>query len=499
MKRLLALAAALMLLTGVLGAGAESGGPFVMAGFDDASSNHDWNNNLFFRQMEERTGVNFTFRQFIDAAEYASWKASLKKGADLPDVLFKAALTPQETLSLYEAGVLVDLRPLLPENAPNLWALLQENPAWLKAVTLPDGAIAALPMIDPVQNNNLIWINKTWLTILQLDPPATADAFADVLRAFRDKDPNRNAKKDETPMTFTGFWDLRFLQHAFGLVMNDWYQTADEDGTVHCDLTGEQNRAFLAWLHMLWEERLIDHYGFNSSDTTRKITDSNAAITYGVVMGPSAMQMLPAGAAADYTVMMPLAWEGQQVYRSLLGELNRGTFAVTKACRDTAAMLRWVDFLYTEEGCFLSRSGVEGKDYEHHSDGTWSYLYDAENVLNLVMTEDTIADGGATPGYVPVSYQMSFDDSDTRRLLESLDAMRAFTREAVPQVTFTDAEEARLNEIWPPISAYCETAMTRFVTGDVELNDENWTAFCQKTEELGLPEVTQIWQQAVNR
>ena len=39
--------------------------------------------------------------------------------------------------------------------------------------------------------------------------------------------------------------------------------------------------------------------------------------------------------------------------------------------------------------------------------------------------------------------------------------------------------------------------MARFVTGDIELTDENWDLFCKTVQEKGLQEMIDIWQQAI--
>ena len=471
----------------------------TLAGFDEASSGHDWNNNRFFLAMEERTGQHFKYQQFTEAAEYTQWKAGLTTDSDLPSVLFKAALTDEETLRLYEAGVLINLKPLLAENAPNLWSMLQSDPLLMQAVTLPDGAIAALPMIDPMPSNNLLWINQRWLTVLNLEAPTTADALTEVLRAFKTQDPNRNGRADEIPLTFTGLWDLRFLQHAFGLVMNDYYLSLDESGKCVSLVTDERNRAFLAWMRQLWEEKLIDENGFTSGDTLRKITDTNAAIPYGFVFGPTALQLLPASAADSFMPLEPLTYNDKAVYRSLLGAMTKGTFALTTACADPAAMLQWIDFLYTEEGCYLSRAGQKDVDYEVHEDGTWSWLYSTEEVMNVVMTEDTIANGGATPGYVSPDYQLAFDDDATHRQLAQIYELESKSVEPVPNIYLTAEERAKLSELWPAISEYCETQMTWFITGDQPLNDETWSAFCSEAVRLGVDQVAALFDSAIRR
>ena len=481
-----------LLLTSAL-AGAES---YVLGGFDTASSGHDWDNNLFFRRMEERTGISFSFRQYTDAEEYGVYLRQLLNGEEtLPDALFKASLSPAETLRLYEAGLLIDLAPYLSEAMPNLSALLDEHPEWKKAITLPDGAIAALPQINELQTNNVVWINTRWLSAVRREMPKTAEELTETLRAFKAEDPNRDGRADEIPLTFTGLWDLRFLGHAFGIISNDYYITV-KDGAAVSTLTSPENRAFLSWLREMYAEGLMDSRGFSSSDTLRQITDSNAAITYGVIFGPTPLAMVPASAAADYEALL-LEYNGETVYRSLLGDLSRGTFAVTSACKNPAELLSWADYFYTEEGLYLAFVGVEGEEYTRLSDGTWSWNDDSTTVAEVVLKEDNIGEGAMMPAYLPMEYQLSYDDASTHQLVLQLARLKESSVEPCPQVYLTEEQTARLNEIWPALNAYAETQMAWFVAGDVPLNDETWAEFTAEAERLGLNGLTAFFQEAL--
>ncbi|MDD3410360.1 MAG: hypothetical protein PHY12_06085, partial [Eubacteriales bacterium] len=80
---------------------------FSMAGFDGDQSNHDWNDNGFFTRMEARTGLTFTFDEYTDYAKWQAAKQKMFETGDLPDVLFKAALTTDEQLRYSESGQLI--------------------------------------------------------------------------------------------------------------------------------------------------------------------------------------------------------------------------------------------------------------------------------------------------------------------------------------------------------------------------------------------------------
>ena len=497
MRKIVALMLAVLLLTCSLGANAEDAA-YRMAGYDTASGGHDWENHLFFRRMETKTGIAFSFDQTTES--YDAWKkhldAILNDPAAMPDVLFKAQLTPGETQRYYAEGKLIDLKPYLAEHAPNLTALFTAHPEWERAVTLPGGAIAALPGINELQNNNAVWINTAWLKNVRMDMPTTAEELTEVLRAFKKKDPNLNGKNDEIPMTFTSLWDLRFLGHAFGLVSNDYYIRQNDDGSVVFTADSEENRAFIQWLRMLWEEGLIDKNGFATADTTRAITADDATITYGVVFGPSIMSLLPSSQLEKYEVLMPMTYGGKAEYRSFLGDVVRGTFAVTSACKDPAAMVEWVDFLYSEDGGRMIQAGLEGEEYTLHSDGTWSWNDDANTVATTVLTEIAIVGGADVPGYCSAEFQRMYDDEATHRAVEQLYQLKQVSVEPYPLVYLTDAQQARIDAIWAEMAPYMELTQVHFVTGDKPLDDANWAEFVNTLDRMGRSEFVSIWQEA---
>lgn len=488
----------LMIAMLMLTAGAYAEGNYHMAGYDGDGANHDWLNNLFFQRMEEKTGITFSFDQQADYDAWQQTKADYLSGVKpMPDVLFKADLTPAETVELLESGKIIDLKPYLAEYAPNLTALLQAHPEWEKAITLPGGQIAALPSLDELQSTNAMWINRTWLENLNLSVPATAEELVAVLRAFRDGDPNHNGKRDEIPLTFIGMWDLKFLGHAFGIVANDYNVATDAAGNVFSVLPTDENRAFLTWLHGLWEERLIDRQGFRNTDSMRAITDSKADIPYGVLLGPTPLSLVPSAALTQYELLMPLTYNGQQVYRDLCGDVVRGTFAISADCPNPAALIAWVDRLYTEEGCRLAQAGLEGVEYSWNENGTWYWEADTETVANTILAESTIAEGGRAPGWVSPDFQLAYEDAEPHRLIMAMQALKEKCVLPYPPTYFTREELTRLNALQADLGYAAEQAMVWFVTGDVPLNDETWADFCKMLDGKGLNDMVALLQNAI--
>lgn len=493
------LTAVILLILGTAGAaGTEQlrAPDYVLEGFDGEGNGRDWETNLFFRRMQEDTGILFEYRQHTGEDQWAARKRDIALGEDLPDVMFKAGLTDEETLDMAENGILIDLKPYLPEYAPDLWKLLEEHPDWMKAVTLPDGTIRALPFINELPANNLMWINDSWLKTLKLEAPTSAEELTEVLRAFRDRDPNRNGRADEVPLSVLGMWDLRFLGHAFGIVDNDYYLSVRE-GKVQSSLASENNRAFLTWLHQLWAEGLLSHQSFATADSLRQITDTNAAIPYGLFLSNTPLTVVPNTALGQYDVLDPLACDGKQIYRDLLGNLTRGTFALTRSCASPEKMVAWVNGLYTPEGSLLLQAGREGEEYFWTEDGTWEWMADLTTVANDVLPNATLADGGAAPGIVNRDFQEKYADSTTHRIVSGIARVHEKAVFPFPLVFVSREDSERIAALQAEIAPFAEKTMAEFVTGDRPLDDEHWEAFARELERRGLEEMKALWQKYI--
>lgn len=470
---------------------------YHLAGFEGDGTNRDWTTNLFFQRWAEQFGMALSFSQ---STEYSQWQKQIQSyldGGALPDALFKAELTTSETLALFDKGLIVDLKPLIEKNMPNLSALLASHPEWEKAITLPNGAVAALPGLTELQTNNAIWVNKTWLQALQLDMPTDRESFEKVLEAFKTQDPNKNGKQDEIPLTYLGLWDLKFLAHAYGLIANDYNVFVDEAGQVRHLAYEADFHAFVEWVRSLYTKGLIDKDGFTTSDTMRQITDAKAVIPYGMLFGSTPANLLPSAAIGAYEIMLPLSDNGTQVYRDLSGQVARGAFAITSACKDPEALLKALDYLYGKDGAMLAQAGLQGTEYTVDENGLWMWVMEENTDMTTLIRNATISDGGTLPSFQGADTMLSFGDEATRGQISQLMALNEKSRLPYPLVTLDVQTQNRLDELQMSLGALFETQVGRFILGQTELNDANWQHFTAELEANGLKDLMDILQKAL--
>ena len=492
-NRLLGLLIAIVLCaTPILSAAA-----LTMAGFDGEGSNHIWSENEFFKRMETRTGLSFTFDEYTSREQWQAAKDKMFSSGELPDVLFKAALSIDEQIAYSNAGLLVDLLPLLPDNAPNLWALLEARPDWLAAITLPNGKVAALPTINPLSMQNAMWINQNWLDELKLETPADWDSLIGVLTAFRDKDPNQNGKKDEIPLSFLGPWDLKFLSHAFGLVCNDYNVYVDDAGQVRFISDHENFVEFVKEFTSLYKQGLLDPDGFTNADALRSVTKDDATVTYGMFFGPNPFTLFTVTLGDQFSLLEPLVYNDAQVYRDLFGPIATGSFAITSACEDPAELLAWVDILYSKDGAVEAMAGLEGENYIWNEDGTWQYAVDLQTNSSFVLYDLSVYDTGNMPWLSPLDFYAAFDTANLRKTTDELLSLQKYVVSPFPYYyVLTPAQRAYLDPMQFALGTYVDESIARFVLGEWDIHSgDDVAAFYSGLSERGLKDFLTFWQE----
>ena len=471
----------------------------TMMGLEADGSGRSWSDNLFFERMREKTGVSFVFDQHSDPAAFQAAKdAAFSPGGTLPDVLFKANLTPAEEMAYAKSGQLVDLAPYLTEYAPNLSAILEKRADWRAIITQPDGTIASLPVLSGADRQCAVWINSQWLEALDLPMPRTIDEYTQTLRAFRDKDPNGNGKKDEIPLSLVGPFEAKFLLHAFGLAPNDYNLYVDADGQVRFAPFEAGYYDFVKWLSMAREESLIERDAFRqlqSTRTTAQGTQTDVA-TLGGMVTIAPYTVVNMDMTTQYAALLPLEHEGKRVYRQLLNGVGRGAFAVTRACENIPAALAWVDALYTEEGGRLAFAGLEGEDYTVAADGSWKWnAGEAYEGLAETVEKRIIAGDSRTPGLEPAAFMRKSEIEADNHARKQVDLIRPYLAEPFPVTWPADeARQARIAALQEALGTCVDTAIAEFAMGIREINDENWQAFQEELRALGAEEFCALWQ-----
>ena len=456
----------------------------------------DYNENPAFLWACDKTNVYFDITH-VATSDTAEKGNLLLNSGDYPDVFFKTYIDV-DTYGMEE--ILIPLEDLIREYMPNLTAILDADDGW-KHVQSADGHIYTLPEIQGVTPmNTRLFINGDWLDTLGLDMPTDLDSLYEVLKAFKEKDPNGNGIADEIPLATSTFPSITLLLQHFGYNYQNYY-AVDDNGELYFLANTDGYYEFLEYITKLYSEGLInqDCFTFDWSGLQPKAT-AGEDIIVGMFWDFQPVGFVPKGATSSegegiyaFDMLMPFT-EGTLPLSH--GYVKAGILCITDACEDPGAVLAWADQYYTDEGAVVALYGVEGETWEWNDDGTWAELKDEEG--NSLVTGATRIQGDA---YHPAKYpteefeskNAGYDKFDAQ--LAELISMGA---EPWPTLSYTEEENEERSTLKTDIRDYVFQYLSKVVVGEYNL-EETWDEYLKTLDDMGLERLTEIECAAYNR
>jgi ABC-type sugar transport system, periplasmic component len=457
-------------------------------------TNGPYEEMLVFKEYEKMTNIDIVWED-VPTEGFAEKKNLMFASNELPDALFKAGLSPLEAVKYGSSGMLIPLEDLIEGYAPNVKALLEEYPEILTSITAPDGHIYALPTIVTLGSarTDKHWINKTWLDTLGLKEPETTDELLEVLRAFRDGDPNKNGQPDEIPMSG---WDrnavINALAGAWGLDLQMGYNIMIRDGKVKIWFDDPAFKETLMFVRQLFQEKLLDQELFtqNASQYVAKMASGNLGYFHNQASDPFAAKK------DDFVGIAPLA--GPNGDRNAIGRpvaRDFGTFAITSVNKHPEATMRWIDYFYGEEGSIFFRYGKEGETYTVQEDGRPEYT---EAILTdprgtgTTIGQFTPWPGGGAPHLINEKNASAINPPEVQAAQEKLDPY--MPKEVLGAPIFDENTSKEVNTLRQDLDTYVAETTSKFITG--ALSFDKWDEYVKTLEKLNIRQLEKIYQEA---
>lgn len=172
--------------------------------------------------------------------------------------------------------------------------------------------------------------------------------------------------------------------------------------------------------------------------------------------------------------------------------MTNGTFAITSACEDPGALLKWVDYLYSEEGAIMAANGVEKVDYVIDGDGTWRKTESANQMGFL--SDVSIVTGAVPPGITADEFQRLYSDTQVRYIIDQVALVTDVALEPFPAYALSLEQEAAIAPLQSAIGRYVDESIARWVLGEWEITDTQFAVFVQELNGRGLQEFMTFWQ-----
>ncbi|MDF2646501.1 MAG: hypothetical protein K0Q73_2306 [Paenibacillus sp.] len=162
------------------------------------------------KELDRKLNINLTQTLVGDAKDYENQINVRAASNNLPDLFM--ANSKVHLQKLVESGSVLDLT-----------SYIDKMPDYKKFAgpdVLKKGVVSGKQYAMPKAGQAIAytyWIRKDWLDNLKLQPPTTVDELLEVAKAFTEKDPDGNGKKDTFGLTGSGLQAFEPIYGAYGV------------------------------------------------------------------------------------------------------------------------------------------------------------------------------------------------------------------------------------------------------------------------------------------
>jgi putative aldouronate transport system substrate-binding protein len=302
----------------------------------------------------------------IEWLTHTKWQEQMRlkfAAGETPDV-YQSYDMPDDTM--LKSGKVLPLNDLIEKYGQNLKKKIPQS-AW-DAVTYK-GSIMSIPEAQEGNGNvaRVMYMRKDWLDKLGLAVPKTEAELLNVLRAFREKDPNGNGKADEIPFTMRENMD--WGDNLFGMFGTHRASYALINGEITPGALHPNMKKALTFFKTMYQEKLIDQEFLtnNRSVWEQKIKSDKVGVW---VHAPSLVNQWQKDMAAalpdkkpDIIVVPTPRGEGITGPVGSFYYPNLKTFTIMKSAKNPEAIVKMFDWLASDEGQAFAMMGIKGDTY----------------------------------------------------------------------------------------------------------------------------------------
>jgi putative aldouronate transport system substrate-binding protein len=483
----------------------------------------DWTDNAFTKWYEERTNVHIEWLVVPGDDALTKVNAMIAAG-DIPDIFMNIDFSPAQ-LQLYGSqGLFLPLNDLIEQHGVEIKRLLTDYPQAKDILTAADGNIYSMPNLNDCyhcKDPRKLWIYKPWLDKLGLQMPTTTDEFEQVLRAFKEQDPNGNGKADEIPlMSATDSWAGSLDEFFMGSFL---YSPGDpwlvlNDGKVDVPFNKPEWREGLRYLNRLYDEGLIAKESTTqTSEQLQRIANSEGEVILGAVPAGYwgvfiTIDQEKGGRWSEYVTVPPLEGPGGARIAPWdhYGSVSTGTYVITTASEHPEVAFKWADGMYELEAILRSYAGVLGEDWRWAEQGELG-ISGEQGVWKQLVTWGADALRGRWWAQHGVQYR-----SSDFRLSEVTDPAKPTFEKPLyeetknnyspyqqdislqlPPLYLTEDQSAQSAELATTINNYVKQMLAQFIIGEADVNDDaQWDTYTSTLDQMGIATYLKIYQDA---
>ncbi len=501
--------------------------PVTITVFTGWGTKTDLNQNWNTIDYEKKTGVHVDWK-LVTSGDAREKRALMIASGDLPELFLNGYnwFTAADEMQYGSQGSIIPLNKLIDSNSIYFKKILDENPLYRKIIASTDGNIYSLPTFAECFHCNYsqkMWINVDWLSKLGLKMPTTTDEYYQVLKAFKEQDPNGNGKADEMPLaSTTDGWHYQldgFLMNAFTYSDADTHLELN-NGKIEMSATKDSYREGLRFLNKLYAEKLITPQSFTmNASSMSKLNEGGDKTVVGSVPG-GANYIFASGQAVssrwkEYDIMPPLKGPNGFVSApnySATRNVITGDTAISKNAKNPELLMRWVDWLYSDEGTLWhdTNGGREGQEYRKAEAGEKGLGGDPALFTSLKVAngDNNVVWEQFAPGNMSKKFREGWTvdqdwhvDSPMAQEVQLFQGSKAYEAvapaadQSLPNLFVSPDKISDYTRIKTGVDDYIKESVTKFIIGDLSL-DKDWDSYVSKLDAIGLQDYLKMCQES---
>jgi len=510
----------------------DGGGKTITVGIQTRAMILDYVDNAFTKYLEDKLNIKIEFVYYPESEFTTQLALAASSGEKLPDVI-TSWMGYKNCANFGMEGVFVPLNEYIEneEISPNWYAIPEaDRKDMLSYMTAADGNVYGLAEYYPYVWNmtpHRMYINKTWLDKLGLEIPTTTDELYEVLIAFRDKDPNGNGIKDEIPLF--GNYNDGYGKNTLLNIINcytyfegiggNYGLEVDENGKVFAPYTTDEFREAIEFLHKLSAEGLLTNAIFTDDDAQFKATLNLEPNVVGFTTSGGMGNWIdyktnPESNFYEYEIIKPLSGPEGVSYVPFVEYEPAIGWAVTVDCEDPEFAYRVGEAFYETETSYRVRMGEKDVDWSMNKEymskinsdaytemnGGYPYAVYDINIEHNWSNQNSQSWYSTGPKYIPLGFNWTAekDNIDPEHPFNRPNAYNlkyyspAHPEIRLPFMMYNQEDQDKLSK--SSIKAVYDKYVAAFVTGSIEINDQNWKAYEDELDKALLQEVIDIVQ-----
>lgn len=497
----------------------NKGKPTTLKVFSQFMPSDEYDGGYYTKFIEDKFNIKIEWNA-ATRETFEEKKKLVMASGDYPDIfLGEGFFTKQEQMLYGQQGILEPLNDLIEKYGNNIRShVLPLVPDFLTANTAPDGNIYALTSINDCFHciySNRMWMNTTWLDNVGMSMPTTTEQFYEVLKAFKEKDPNQNGKADEIPFSGTEkSWNASvdvFLMNAF-IYTNPLTYLQVNGGKIDFVADKPEWKAGLQYLNRLYKEGLLDKNAF--------IQDGDALGALGMNPGVALLGAFPHGVSygvvwpddegstryKEYQAVAPL--KGPNGVQLAVQSAERGAlrtwsnFSISADSKHKELAMQIADYLYSEEGSIGQQRGREGIDWRKAEPGEKGL--NGEQATVAILPTDGPSWNNMGPHLITkdmreseaVPQDPNAEDGGELKWFQAAQLYEPYApKENIPPMFMDPADLNELTQIQADLARYVKENLVKFVLGEQNFEGD-WDKYVSNLGGFKLGRYIEIYQKA---